>query len=62
MEDLILKQEIIKKHITMMTDSELEEEIMRCMEEWAGIISKRIEDTIVDEIFGIDDEDDHLRL
>jgi hypothetical protein len=49
MTDQEYKLEIIKKHITMMTDDELDQEIMRCMEEWAGVISARIDESDADE-------------
>lgn len=51
MTDNELKQEIIDKHLFQneFIASKFRNEIMKCMEEWAGVISSRTEEEVRDE-------------
>jgi hypothetical protein len=57
MTDEELKIQIIKKYIIPSQIIIWKQEIMYCMEEWAGIISKRTEDSLIDEMGFGDDPD-----
>jgi len=59
MTDQELKQNIIDRHFfkNQFIGSKFRNEIMSCMEEWAGIISKRTEDNLLEEMGFTDDPD-----
>jgi hypothetical protein len=60
MTDEELKTQIINKYIIPSQIIIHKKEIMNCMEEWAGIISKRTEDNLLEEMGFTDLEDEHL--
>jgi hypothetical protein len=61
MTDEELKQQIIDKHLSIFPfnnkGSVISHKIIQCMEEWAGIISKRTEDSLLEELGFGDDPD-----
>jgi hypothetical protein len=61
MTDQELKQEIIDKHIfhNKFVAIAYKNEITKCMEEWASIISKRTEDNLLEELGFTEDSDKH---